>query len=131
MDLMVGTDLVDIRRIKRAMQRTSRFRERVFTAGEIAYCEKKGDPYPSYAARWAAKEAFRKLHSELTQGLKFTDVEISQGSAGRPYVVASGAAASMIKELRIDKIDVSLSHTGHYAQAVMVAVASDKEEGSK
>ncbi|MGE5417409.1 MAG: holo-ACP synthase [Acidobacteriota bacterium] len=131
MDLMVGTDLVDIRRMKLALQRTPRFRERVFTAGEIAYCEKKGDPYSSYAARWAAKEAFRKLHPAFVRGLKFTDVEISQEPSGRPFVVASGLAASRIKELRIKKIDVSMSHSGNYAQAVMVAVASDKGEGSK
>lgn len=131
MDLMVGTDLVDIRKMKRTLQRTPRFRERVFTAGEIAYCEKKGDPYPSYAARWAAKEAFRKLNSAFVSGLKFTDVEIGQEPSGRPFVIASGAAASLIRELRIEKIDVSLSHSGHYAQAVMMAVANDKEEGRK
>lgn len=125
---MIGADLVEINRIKTALQRTPRFQIRVFTPGEIAYCESKANPYPSYAARFAAKEAFRKLHPILADGTRFHEVEVVLGPGGRPRISISGQAAEKVSQLAIDHIDISLTHAGLYAMAVAIAISSEGDE---
>lgn len=121
---MIGTDLIEIDRIILAIERTPRFRERVFTPQEIAYCEAKADPFPSYAARFAAKEAFRKLHPLLVKGIRFHDVEVIATASGRPSLGLYGKAREQVRELNID-IDISLSHSGRYALAVVAAIPNN------
>ena len=60
--MLIGVDIIEIERVKKAVERTPRFLDRVFTSRELVYCMKKANPYPSLAARFAAKEALRKLH---------------------------------------------------------------------
>ncbi|NLW45605.1 MAG: holo-ACP synthase [Syntrophomonadaceae bacterium] len=125
---MVGADLIEIDRIRKAINRTSRFCTRVFTPGEIEYCNSKANPFPSFAVRFAAKEAFRKLHPAFTSGIKFQEVEVVNDPGGRPRYRLRGEALARVKKLNIARIDLSLSHSGNYAMAVAVAVAG-KEEG--
>lgn len=122
---MIGADLVEINRIKIALERTPRFRVRVFTPDEIAYCESKANPYPSYAARFAAKEAFRKLHPILAFGTRFHEVEVILEPGGRPCLRTSGQAAEKVNRLAVDHIDISLTHAGLYAMAVAMAISSE------
>lgn len=124
---MIGADLVDVERIRVAINRTSRFRVRMFTTGEINYCESKANPYQSYAVRFAAKEAFRKLHPSFTSGIRFHEVEVEIGPEGRPRFNLRGEALIRVQELNIRYIDLSLSHAGQYAMAVAIAIAGDKE----
>ena len=124
---MVGADLIEIDRIRIAINRTSRFCTRVFTPGEIEYCNSKANPFPSFAARFAAKEAFRKLHPAFTSGIKFQEVEVTNEPGGRPRYRFRGEALARVQELNI-RIDLSLSHSGNYAMAVAVATV-EKEEG--
>lgn len=119
---MIGLDLVEVERMKLALERTPRFRDRVFTPIEIAYCETKKNPYPSYAVRFAAKEAFRKLHSSFSSGTRFHDVETVLDELGHPILVLHGNAKRLAQELEIDDIMVSTSHAGAYAAAALVAV---------
>lgn len=123
---MIGTDLVEINRIRIALERTPHFKTRVFTAGEIAYCESKADPYQSFAARFAAKEAFRKLHPELASGTRFHEVEVVLESGGRPGLCLSGQALEKAQSLSFDLIDISLTHAGEYAMAVAIAISKGK-----
>ena len=58
--LLVGVDLVEVARMRRALERTPRLKERLFTKGEIAYCERRAKPEQSFAARFAAREAVLK-----------------------------------------------------------------------
>lgn len=126
MDLLLGTDLVLVERIRKAIERTPRFKFRIFTPQEIAYCEQRSNPYPSYAARFAVKEAFRKLHPELARGTRFKEVELQPGRMGRPYLMLSGSAEEKRRELRIGLLDVSIAHDGQYAMAVMAAVIGNE-----
>ncbi len=119
---MIGTDLVEIERIKVAINRTPRFRKRMFTISEIDYCESRANPYQSFAVRFAAKEAFRKLHPSLTSGIKFHEVEVEVGPSGRPFFKLRGEALARVQKLNISYIDLSLSHAGEYALAVAIAV---------
>ncbi|MDD3852583.1 MAG: holo-ACP synthase [Syntrophomonadaceae bacterium] len=118
--MLIGIDLVDINRIKAAIERTPRFLERVFTPAEREYCQRKTNPYPSLAVRFAAKEAVRKLGEEYSKGIQFHDIEIKNDAAGRPYILLHGLAWQRSQEGRIT-MDVSLSHSRNQAIATVIA----------
>jgi holo-[acyl-carrier protein] synthase len=83
----IGTDIVEIDRVKDAMERTPTFKTRVFTEREIAYVEKKKMAYHSYAARFAAKEAVSKAVGTGIRGFSVLDIEILNDELGKPYVI--------------------------------------------
>ncbi len=118
----VGTDIIEVNRIKEAMQ-DEKFRERVFTPKEIEYCESKNkSKYQSYAARFAGKEAVFKAISTFLNNkfdIDWKNVEILDDKNGRPYV--------NIVNFKLDniEIDISLSHVKEMAMAT--AIASYKE----
>ena len=85
----VGTDLIEIERIRRALERPG-FRDRCFTAAEQAYCETQPNPAESYAARFAGKEAVGKA---LGCGVRFTWKEIEIVGPPKPGVTLSGQTA--------------------------------------
>lgn len=116
----VGCDLVTIARMEKAAQRSG-FLERVFTAGEIQYCESRGvQKFASLAARFAAKEAVLKaLGTGLREG-RLTDVAVTQNELGQPSVQLSGAIKDLTDKQGIKNIQLSLSHEGGQAMAVVV-----------
>lgn len=119
--MRIGIDIVDIRRFELVVQRTPRLLQRVFTDRERAYCMAKSNPYPSLAARFAAKEAVRKLHPGLSQGICFHDVEVTVDGQGRPGVALHGVAWERCKTLGFTAIDLSLSHSKEQAIAAVIA----------
>ena len=119
--MLIGIDIIEIERIKQVVLRTPRFLERLYTAEELAYCRGKANPYPSLAARFAAKEAVRKLHSTLSRGIGFQDVEVALEAGGRPRIVLHGAALIKCEAAGIRKIDLSLSHSITHAIAAVIA----------
>lgn len=121
--LGVGTDLVAVARIEKAARRFGeRFLERVFLPGERLYCEARRNPYPCYAARFAAKEAVLKaLGTGLAGGICWRDVEVVR-EGGAPGVRLRGRAAGLAAALGVEKVLLSLSHEGPFALALAVAV---------
>ncbi len=119
----IGTDIVEIERIKRIVNRYGqRFLRRVFTAGEISYCYLRTDPYPGLAARFAAKEAvFKSLGHGLT-GSKWTDVELIRSGDSAPQIVINGNLKTIALELKVSKVLISISHDGGRAVAFAVAI---------
>ena len=81
MSVSVGTDLIEIERIRRSLARYARFRERCFTEAERAYCDSRPNPAQSYAGRFAGKEAVGKaLGFGVARAFAWQEVEI----VGRP-----------------------------------------------
>ncbi|NLJ72666.1 MAG: holo-ACP synthase [Syntrophomonadaceae bacterium] len=119
--MYIGVDIVDINRVKLAIERTPRFLERIFTPGEIFYAFKHNNPYPSLAARFAAKEAFRKLHPLFIRGIRFQDVEVINSADGRPQLFLYNNALHQKELANIDKIALSISHAKQQAIATIVA----------
>ena len=119
MILGIGTDIIEIERVRRAVSR-EHFRCRVFTETEQNYCESRGaQSAASYAARFAAKEAFFKaLGTGIATNL--TEVEIQNDAAGQPKIFLHGDAEILAAEKNIAQIFVSLSHSREYATAVAV-----------
>jgi len=119
MILGLGTDIIEIERVGSAIRRKS-FRDFVFTENEQIYCESRGkNSAASYAARFAAKEAFFKA---LGTGI-FTrpaDVEILNDESGQPKIFLHGKVAAHAKFQGVEKIFVSLSHSREFASAVCV-----------
>lgn len=119
--MLVGIDIVDIARIKMAVERTPRFLNRVFTIREIEYCLRKKDPYPSLAVRFAAREALHKLDAIFIDGIRFQDSEIVMDAQGKPWLMLYGEAYTRAQNAGIKDISVSLSHTKEQAIAIVIA----------
>ncbi|MDI6800232.1 MAG: holo-ACP synthase [Actinomycetota bacterium] len=118
----VGIDIVEVARIERAMTRHPRFKWRVFTEGEITYCEGKPNPPLHFAARFSAKEAILKAIGTGFRGVKCTDIEICRDELGRPFVVFIGRAKDRLEEIGVAEVLVSLSFTSDSAVAMAAAI---------
>ncbi len=123
MILSVGTDLVEVARIRRILgEQGERFLARVLTEGERRYCARKSDPAPSVAARFAAKEAVLKvLGTGLAQGLSWQGIEVVRDAHGAPAVRLHGTAAARARRLGIERVHLSLAHTKEHALAFALA----------
>jgi len=117
----IGTDLIEVKRIGKLIEKSGRFRDRVFTRREIEYCERKKNKAHSYAARFAAKEAFFKaLGTGWRKGVAFKDAEVINEPSGKPELVLYGRSKEISEHYHIKNIHVSLSHVSEYAQSVVV-----------
>lgn len=120
MILGIGTDIAEVARIAKSATDT-RFRERVFSPYEITYCESKANKGESYAARFAAKEAFFKaIGTGWRGGLAFNEVEVQNDELGKPSLHLLGETALIASEKNIKTIHLSLSHTKELAVAMVV-----------
>jgi holo-[acyl-carrier protein] synthase len=121
----IGTDIIEIERIKKAVQTRPKLVERVFTRNEIDYCQSRGDFYISLAARFSAKEAVAKALGTGIRDFNLQDIEVVNNSLGKPDINIYGKALEKANELGVRKIHVSLSHCREYAVA-MVVLEGDK-----
>ena len=116
--MLVGIDLIELDRIERALKRHGeRFKHRVFTEAERAYCDSKANPAQSYAARFAGKEAVGKA---LGFGVYFTWQEIEIAGRPKPGVRLSGRTLAVAERLGASKIDLSMTHSRGVAAAVAI-----------
>ena len=118
----LGVDIVEIDRMRDALERRPRMKERLFSAEERAYCDKRSRPEVHYALRFAAKEAVLKALGTGFSGMRFTDVEVIRENSGRPVPRLSGKAAERAAELGIVEMHLSLSFTHSTAVASAVAI---------
>jgi holo-[acyl-carrier protein] synthase len=115
----VGTDLIEIDRVRRALARYERFRERCFTEAERAYCDSRPNPAQSYAGRFAGKEAVGKaLGFGVARAFAWKEVEIV--GRPKPSVQLSGRLAAWAERIGATEIDLSMTHSRELAQAVAV-----------
>ncbi len=118
----LGVDIVEIERMRLALQRHPRIKERIFSADERAYCDKRNKPEVHYAMRFAAKEAVLKaLGTGFSEGIRFTDVEVLRDERGRPKPHLRGRAGEVAEAAGVIEMHLSLSFT--HANAVASAVA--------
>ena len=120
----LGVDIVEIERMRDALERRPRMKERLFSAEERAYCDKRSRPEVHYALRFAAKEAVLKALGTGFSGMRFTDVEVARETSGRPVPRLSGRAAERAAELGVVEMHLSLSFTHTTAVASAVAITA-------
>lgn len=117
----IGVDVCAVDRMRQALVRTPRLKERLFTDAEQAYCERRRDPAERYAARFAAKEATLKAMGSGLGACRLRDIEIARADSGAPSLVLHGGAARLASERGVARWHLTLSHGGGIAQAVVVA----------
>ena len=122
MIVSIGIDITEVYRMRETIARTPRFGERVFTAAEREYCESKGAAAAqSYAARFAAKEAFLKALKTGWRGkITWQDMEILNDADGVPSLTVKGEARRILDEMGEPRVHLSLSHTTEHAVAYVV-----------
>jgi holo-[acyl-carrier protein] synthase len=122
----LGIDIIEVDRIRQALRRRPRLAARLFTERERAYCDRRGDPAPHYAARFAAKEATAKA---VGRWLRWHDVEVLSERSGRPVLVLSGEAAALAQVGSGPRLLLSVSHSRDYAVACVLLLAPQEIAG--
>ena len=122
MIVSIGIDIIEVARIREVLARTPRFRERVFTEAERAYCDSRGAVAAQhYAARFAAKEAALKaLQTGWRGGISWQDVEVSAHGSGAPYLIFTGEVLTVFQKFNATAAHLSLSHTSEHAIAQVI-----------
>src|SRR5271165_6134382 len=122
--MIVGTgiDIAEVPRIRQSIERFGdRFLQRIYTAGEIRYCDSKANRAERYAARFAAKEAAMKaLGTGWNHGVRWRDCEVVRLPGGRPSIVFHGKATEVAARLGVKNAALSLSHTADQAIAQVI-----------
>jgi holo-[acyl-carrier protein] synthase len=121
-----GIDLIEVNRIQRALERRltgARFRARVYTDAEVAYCESRGrGRYQSYAARFAAKEAVMKaLGTGWNRNAGWREIEVVRERGRPPGIKLTGKAERFAQRLQITVFHLSITHTSTDAIAHVIA----------
>jgi holo-[acyl-carrier protein] synthase len=122
----IGSDLIDIRRVEKVLARHGeRFIARVFTPIERAKADSRADPVPTYAKRFAAKEACAKaLGTGIHKGVFWRDMGVVNMPGGRPTLILTGGAQARLEALTPKgfsaRIDLSITDEWPLAQAFVV-----------
>jgi len=126
MIISTGVDLAEVDRIQLALEDPRigrRFRARVFTEKEIAYCEtKRRGKYESYAGRFAAKEAVMKaLGRGWGTKVRWLDIEVGRARSGKPEIILHDKTAEFAEQLGIRRWALSITHTKQHGLAYVIA----------
>ena len=118
----LGIDIAEIDRIEASIRRHGgHFLERIFTPGEIAYCERHRNKAERYAGRFAAKEAAMKaLGTGWGKGVRWVDIEVIRVPGGKPSLNLAGRAQKIASELGVKNISLSITHSGNTAFAQVI-----------
>lgn len=118
----IGVDLEEVARVRQAIERHGRrFIERIYSAAEIAYVERKANRFERYAARFAAKEAGMKaIGTGWRRGVRWQDFEVANLPSGRPTLRLHGEAAKIADGLGVRNIALSLTHTVDQGMAIVI-----------
>lgn len=118
----IGIDLIEVPRFERVMERYGeRFIHRLFTPGEIAYCQPKARAAEHFAARFSAKEAALKaLGTGKSRGIRWTDVEVTRLPGQAPRIQFHGQALKRFEALGAKQAVLTMTHTAHSAMAQVI-----------
>lgn len=122
MILGIGLDMVEIQRVKAALDRFGdRFALRVLLPHEWEYCSQQKDPSISFAGRFAAKEATSKAFGVgIGSQLSWTDLEVTRNDLGKPSLALHGAALRLMDRMGAKGAHLSITHTKSMAAAIVI-----------
>jgi len=129
----IGIDLALVPRVRQIVERwDERFLRRVFTDDEIAYCRRRRDPIPHFAARFAAKEATLKaLGTGMRMGVSWREMEVQRERGEAPTMVLSGRCRAIALAKGARQVLLSLSHDGDYALAQAMLIEGPADDATK
>jgi len=118
----LGLDIAEIDRIEAAITRHGApILERLYTAAEVAYCERHRNKFERYAGRFAAKEAAMKaLGTGWRRGVRWRDIEVIRERSGKPSLALKGAAKQIAEGLGAKNISLTITHSGNLALAEVI-----------
>ena len=119
----IGTDIIEINRIKKLLNKNNQFKKKIFSTKEIKSCESSPNVSASYSKRFAAKEAFSKaLGTGVRKGISFNEISINNKKNGAPFIELLGNTKTITKNItkKRTKIYLSLSDEKKYAIAMVV-----------
>ncbi len=117
----IGVDIIDVARIKKMVEKSQGFVEKVFTPTEIRYCRDKYRQEVHFAGRFAAKEAFLKAMGTGLRGtMAWTDISVENNELGKPAITLTGNTLENFKKNKFRTIHLSISHTREYAAAFVI-----------
>jgi len=117
----LGIDIVEVSRIRKALENGDALARRVFTERELQYCSARKNRYQHFAGRFAAKEAALKaLGTGWQEGIRWQDVEVVSGEKGKPELTFYGRAEEILKELKGTSAHLTITHAAEYAVAAVV-----------
>ncbi len=116
-----GVDIIEIARVKKAVEASDRFLPRIFRPEELEHLSGANSRWPFLAARFAAKEAAAKAIGTGIGRVKWTDIEVACERTGRPFIRLYGAAKEAAARLGVSELALSVSHSREYAVAFVVA----------
>ncbi|MBU3176176.1 holo-ACP synthase [Clostridium estertheticum] len=128
MILGVGTDIVEISRIKHAMESNNKFLEKIFTSSELEYLKSRNLRAEYVAGRFAAKEAVAKALGTGFRGFDFKDIEVDRTTLGKPVVILKGKAKLIAKKEGQYNIHLSISHGEESAIAYAILEVEKKSK---
>lgn len=118
----IGTDIIEVARMERSLEKNDALMRRIFTEREQAYCNKGTvTRYQCYAARFAAKEAFFKaLGTGYRYGMAFHEIEVLNDELGKPIVYPHGKVKEYLEKHQVKHIHLSVSHVKEMANAMVI-----------
>ena len=119
----IGTDIVDILRVKKIFNTNKKFKNKIFSKKEIKYCESRTNKIASYSKRFAAKEAFAKaLGTGVSKGISFNEISVNNNKDGAPFIELLGKTKIVTNNLikKKKKIYIYLSDEKKYALAMVI-----------
>jgi holo-[acyl-carrier protein] synthase len=119
----IGTDIVEINRIKKFLKKNNQFKKKIFSTIEIKNCESSPNVCASYSKRFAAKEAFSKaLGTGVSNGISFNEISINNKKNGAPFIELLGKTKTITKNIikKRSKTYLSLSDEKKYAIAMVI-----------
>lgn len=123
--LDIGIDIIEIDRIKNAIERNPRFLEKIFTREEIKYFESRGMKIESIAGNFAAKEAISKSIGTGIRQFNFSDIEVLRNDIGKPIVKTYNNLKQICIDYNVLEIKVSISHGKDYAVANAITITKE------
>lgn len=120
MPFRVGTDILEIERFSKVINRRPGIREKIFTQNELEYCDLRSRPSQHLAARFCAKEAFAKALGTGIKDFNMRDIEVLNGSSGKPKLIMSKRIIELFGPGHILDVDLSISHSDLFAIAVVI-----------
>lgn len=119
--MRLGNDIIEIDRIRNAIEKSVVFTKRVYTDRELAYCKSRNKgAYESFAGIYAAKEAFMKALGTGMRHGSWLDIEIQHDSLGSPYICLSGTFKEIFEQAGYVDSHVSISHCKSYAISTVI-----------
>ncbi|MFZ5354467.1 MAG: holo-ACP synthase [Bacillota bacterium] len=125
----IGTDIIEIKRVKKAILRNPKLVERLFTEQELEYYKKRNMNIQHIAGGFAAKEAVLKALGTGLGPFRWKDIEILRMSVGKPIVKLNSRIRQYMQYNGIGDIHITISHSKEYATATAIAEVSIEREG--